>query len=105
MGATLQSSAYAMPVYIVGADGEVSNLSAVFTLTASGYRRVTAAIFKVQSWTQDGGNYTGAVIKVWRAQTIPTNLVSLLLGGVFNLFASSVVGTQFSVIAVARSDV
>ena len=31
--------------------------------------------------------------------------VNLLLGGVFNLFAASVVGTRFSLIAVARSDV
>lgn len=64
------------------------------------------AIFKVQSWVTDGnGNYTGAVIKAWRAQTIPQNLATLLLGGIFNLFNSSPVGTQFSCIAIARSDV
>lgn len=50
-------------------------------------------------------DYTGCVVRVWRSQTIPTNLVTLLLGGVFNLFAASVVGTRFSIIAVARSDV
>jgi len=50
-------------------------------------------------------DYTGCTVRVWKAQTIPTNLVTLLLGGVFNLFAASVVGTRFSIIAVARSDV
>lgn len=64
------------------------------------------AIFKVQSWVQDGSsNYIGAVVKVWRAAVIPQNLATLLLGAVFNLFGSSVVSTNFSVIAVARSDV
>lgn len=64
------------------------------------------AIFKVQSWTQDANSlYTGAVIKVWRAQVIPQNLATLLLGAIFSIFGASVVGTQFSVIAVARSDV
>lgn len=50
-------------------------------------------------------DYTGCTVRVWRAQTVPQNLVNLLLGGVFNLFAASVVGTRFSIIAVARSDV
>lgn len=51
------------------------------------------------------GSYTGCTIRVWKAQTVPTNLATLLLGGVFNLFAASVVGTRFSLIAIARSDV
>jgi len=64
------------------------------------------AIFKVQSWIQDSSSrYTGCIIRVWRSQTVPTNLVTLLLSGVFNLFQTSVVGTMFSTIAVARSDV
>lgn len=64
------------------------------------------AIFKVQSWIQDASlNFTGCVVKVWRAQTVPQNLVSLLVGAVYNLFGASVVGTNFSVVAVARSDV
>ncbi len=49
--------------------------------------------------------YTGCTVRVWRSQTIPQNLATLLLGAVFNLFAASVVGTRFSIIAVARSDV
>lgn len=64
------------------------------------------AVFKVESWTQDAqSRYTGCVIRVWRSQTVPQNLATLLLGAVFNLFAASVVGTQFTCIAVARSDV
>lgn len=49
--------------------------------------------------------YTGCTVRVYKAQTVPQNLVNLLLGGVFNLFGASVVGTRFSIIAVARSDV
>jgi hypothetical protein len=64
------------------------------------------ALFGVASWVQDGQNrYTGVVIRVWRAQAVPQNLATLLLGAVFNLFGASVVGTSFSCIAVARSDV
>lgn len=50
-------------------------------------------------------DYTGCMVRVWKAQTIPQNLATLLLSAVFNLFAASVVGTRFSIIAVARSDV
>ena len=61
--------------------------------------------FKVIAWQRDGqGLYTGCIIRVWKSQTIPQNLATLLLGGVFNLFAASVVGTRFSLIALARSD-
>jgi hypothetical protein len=64
------------------------------------------AIFGVSSWVQDGnGKYTGVVIRVWRAQTVPQNLVSMLVSAVFNIFGASVTGTSFSCIAVARSDV
>lgn len=63
------------------------------------------AVFKVNSWTQDANNkYSGCTIKVWRSQTIPQNLVTLLATTTYNLFSASVVGTQFSCIAVARSD-
>jgi len=60
---------------------------------------------KVIAWTKGptaalpnapAAAYTGCTLRVWKAQT---------LGGVFNLFAASVVGTRFSVIAIARSDV
>ena len=61
---------------------------------------------KVIAWAKDGqGNYTGCTIRVWKSRTVPTNLVTLLLGGVFDIFAASVVGTRFSLIAIARSDV
>lgn len=61
-------------------------------------------VFKVKTWTTDvNGNFTGCVIKGYRAQAIPANLVSLLLGGVFNLFAGSAAGVEYSLIAVQAS--
>ncbi|MBB4857020.1 hypothetical protein HNO88_000317 [Novosphingobium chloroacetimidivorans] len=69
---------------------------------------------KVIAWTKGpttllpnalATDFTGCTLRVWKAQTVPQNLVTLLLGSVFNLFAASVVGTRFSIIAVARSDV
>jgi hypothetical protein len=66
-------------------------------------------VFKVKSWLGAGGaawtsgDYTGCVIKGYRAQTIPTNLVSLLLGGVFNLFAASASGVEYSIIVLQAS--
>lgn len=61
-------------------------------------------MFKVKSWVQDGSlNYTGCVIKGYRAQTVPQNLATLLLGGVFDLFNGSAVGAQFACIALQAS--
>lgn len=61
-------------------------------------------VFKLKTWTQDGSlKYTGCVIKGYRSQSIPTNLVTLLVGGVFNLFAASATGVEFSLIAVQSS--
>lgn len=60
-------------------------------------------VFKVKSWTQDGANYTGCTIKGYRSQAVPQNLVSLLLGGVFNLFAGSASGAEYTLIAVQPS--
>lgn len=63
---------------------------------------------KVIAWVMDVTDptkFAGCIIRVYKAQTIPTNLVTVLLGGVFNLFGATVVGTRFSVIALARSDV
>lgn len=61
-------------------------------------------VFKVKTWTVVGSDYTGCVIKGYRAQAIPTNLATLLLGGVFNLFSgSSATGVEFSLIAVQAS--
>lgn len=42
MALTLSTSASAAPVYLVGSDGQVANLSNNFTLAAGGYQRVTA---------------------------------------------------------------
>lgn len=61
-------------------------------------------VFKVKSWAQNGqGGYTGCVIKGYRSQTIPTNLVTLLLGGVFNLFNGSASGVEYTLVAVTPS--
>jgi hypothetical protein len=38
----LSNSSNAAPVYLVGSDGQVANLSNNFTLAAGGYQRVTA---------------------------------------------------------------
>ncbi len=69
---------------------------------------------KVISWTRGptatlptaaATDYTGCKVRVWRGQVIPQNLATLLLGAVYNVFGAGVVGTRFSLIAVARSDV
>lgn len=61
-------------------------------------------VMKVKFWVQDGSNnYTGCVVKGYRSQTIPTNLVTLLLGGVFNLFNGSASGVSFTCIALQTS--
>lgn len=60
-------------------------------------------VFKVKTWTQSGATYTGCVIKAYRSQTIPTNLATLLLGGVFNLFSGSASGVEYNLIAIAPS--
>lgn len=60
-------------------------------------------VFKVKSWVQAGGTYTGCVIKAYRSQTVPQNLATLLLGGVFNLFAGSASGVEYNLIAIQPS--
>lgn len=69
---------------------------------------------KVVAWTMGptsrlpeapAGAYTGCTVRVWKSQTIPQNVVSLLTTAVFNIFAASVVGVRFSITAIARSDV
>lgn len=66
-------------------------------------------VFKVKTWlgvggtTWTSGDYTGCVIKGYRSQTVPQNLATLLLGGVFNLFAGSASGAEYSLIAVQAS--
>lgn len=62
------------------------------------------AIFKTESWVMTGANYTGCVVRGWRSQAIPQNLVSLLIGAVFNLFGATASGISFSAVAIARSD-
>lgn len=84
------------------------------------------ATFKVESWVREAmtptpsGAYTGAVIRAWRSQVLPTqtalSLTALLTGVIagvntliasltgFNVFGASVAGTAFSCIAIQRSD-
>lgn len=96
---------------VLGANGEAS---ITFTRTFANKPAVVMTyveaadgqpvVIKVKSWTQDAqNNYTGCVIKGYRSSTIPTNLVTLLLGGVFNIFAGSVTGVEYSLTALAKS--
>jgi hypothetical protein len=60
---------------------------------------------KIKSWlgadrlAYVSGAYGGCVIKGYRSQMIPTNLVLLLLGGLFNLFAGAASGVEYSATA------
>lgn len=58
---------------------------------------------QVQSWVQTGANYTGCVVKGYRAQTLPAviALLSALLN--YDIFAGSASGVGVSVIAVQVS--
>lgn len=61
-------------------------------------------IFKVESWVQDGSlNYTGCVVRGYRSVVLPQNLVSLLLGAVFNLFGGTAASAEFCCIALMPS--
>lgn len=60
-------------------------------------------VIKVKSWTIVGSDYTGCVIKGYRATPVPQNLVSLLLGAVFNLFSGSSTSVEVTVIALMAS--
>lgn len=63
-----------------------------------------AVVIKVKSWVQDvNGNYTGCVIKGLRSQTIPQNLVTVLVSAVFNVFGGSASGVNYSMIFIKKS--
>lgn len=56
------------------------------------------------SFKQDAnGLWTSVVVQGWRSQPIPQNLVSLLLGGVFNLFAGSAAGVVVGLTAAEET--
>lgn len=57
-------------------------------------------LFHRVAWIKTGAQWTGVTIQAQRAQVIPTNLVTALLGGVFNLFAGGVSGVAVEVIAL-----
>lgn len=47
-------------------------------------------ILKVASYNLDGGGkWAGANMQAYRMRPIPTNIVTLLLGGIYNLFVNS----------------
>ncbi len=66
-------------------------------------------ILKVKSWLNPqgaawvSGDYGGCIIKGYRSQAVPQNLATLLLGAVFNIFAGSAAGVEYSAIAVQTS--
>lgn len=62
-------------------------------------------ILKVKSWTMAGADYAGIVIKGYRSRPIPQNLVSLLLGAVYDIFqtGTSVQNVEFSAIILEAS--
>ena len=78
-------------------------------------------VLVVISYIQTGGVYTGAVIKGYRSQALPSqnqlSVASLLTGVItgvnslassltgFNVFGGTTTGAQVSVVAIARSDV
>ncbi len=63
-------------------------------------------ILRVSAWTQDGqSRYIGCAVTAQRAQTIPQNLATLLLGAVFNLFAGNAVGIQVNLVLIPQSGV
>lgn len=58
------------------------------------------------SFTQDAnGLWTSVVVRGWRSQPIPTNLVTLLLSGVFNIFAGSAAGVVVGLTAAEETPV
>lgn len=80
-------------------------------LTCS-WRELAAAapvVIKVESYTMGSGptagKYVGAVIVGYRNRPIPTNIVTLLLGGVYDLFTSgaSVDGVVYHAVFLPQS--
>lgn len=64
-------------------------------------------ILHVNNWVMgtgaNAGKYVGCTVRGQRGQAIPTNLVTLLLGGVFNLFAASASGVSVSLVLIPQS--
>ena len=78
---------------------------AIFEIGGATGALAQPAMFKVESWVMTGADFTGCVVRAWRAQTVPQNLVTLLLSAIFNIFGATAASTNFSIIAVQRSDV
>lgn len=67
-------------------------------------------VFKVKSWTQNAGLYTGCTIKGYRSSVLPTLSGIILIGPLitalanFNVFGGSAAGAQFSCVALQTSN-
>lgn len=77
---------------------------AVLTVTEVG-GTPQPVVLRVSAWTMSGSNYVGCQVTAQRAQTIPQNLATLLLGAVFNLFAGSASGVQVNLVLIPQSGV
>lgn len=80
------------PIIVCSPEDDAGNPVSVAAITAS--------------FTQDAnGQWTSVVVRGWRSQPIPQNLVTLLLGGVFNLFAGSAAGVVVGLTAAEETPV
>lgn len=66
-------------------------------------------VFKVESWVMTGANYTGCVVRGYRASVLPSLSGILLIGPLltalanYNVFGGSAAGAQFCCIALQPS--
>lgn len=74
----------------------------VLTAVATGKAQPTT--LEVATWITDGnGKFIGCTVKGYLAQTVPTNLVTLLLSGVYNIFGASPAGIEFAYVMIPAS--
>lgn len=97
-------------VSVLGAAGEVEiNFTREFTaMPAVTCLLIEAAdnqpvVFKVKSWTMNGPNYAGCIIKGYRMQTLPSVLTLLTQLVSFNIAGGMAVGAQFCCLAIQPS--
>lgn len=62
-----------------------------------------AVLIKVKTWTIVGGQYTGCVVKGYRARTLPATLTLLTALINFDVFAGVTTGAVFTFIALQKS--
>jgi len=59
--------------------------------------------FKVKSWVMTNGKYTGCVVKAYRGQPLPNNILTLLSLVSFNVFGGSAYNVVFTCMAIPQS--